>query len=253
MTVLYGLIGKPLGHSLSSKYFNAKFEAQKTDAHYDLFPLENINELPQLIEAHPNLAGLNVTIPYKQEVISYLDEIDFAAKMIGAVNTISVRRVAGKVILKGFNTDAFGFEETLKTTITQRPPGMKALVLGTGGAARAVRYILRKCGVPFRSVGRTYLKSDQLIYGLVTPSIIQEYKLIINTTPAGMYPDLDDAPEIPYDYITQDHILVDVIYNPEITKFLQYGLDKGAIIANGKKMFILQAEAAWKIWQKNLD
>ena len=249
MTTLFGIIGKPLGHSLSKVHFCGKFAAEHLDANYELFPIESIQELPQLIESYPNLRGFNVTIPYKQEVLSYLDEIDFAAKMIGAVNTVSVKRnLNGKTILKGYNTDAFGFEETLRS-LEDRIHKSKALVLGTGGAARAVRYVLRKWGIPFRSVGRTFLKSDQLIYGLITAPIMEEYKLIINTTPLGMYPSVNEAPDIPYELLGPDHTLIDVIYNPEITRFLQHGIDAGATVANGKKMFILQAEAAWKIWQ----
>jgi shikimate dehydrogenase len=249
MTKLFGLIGYPLSHSYSKKLFTEKFGKLKIDAKYELFPLESIKEFPALIENNPELTGLNVTIPYKQDVMTYLDEIDFAAKMIGAVNTISIKRIKGKPYLKGYNTDACGFEQTL-TSLVKPDTKIKALLLGAGGAARSVRYILRKNGIPFRSVGRHNLKTDQLIYGLITSSIIDQYKLIINTTPVGMYPSIDRAPEIPYQYIGNEHILIDLIYNPEETLFLKKGKEKGALTANGTKMFVLQAEEAWKIWQK---
>lgn len=248
MTAVYGLIGKPLSHSYSKKHFTARFDANNLDARYELFPLDNIAELPLLIEANPDLRGLNVTIPYKQEVMSYLDEIDFGAKVIGAVNTIAIKRLKNKVILKGYNTDAYGFELTLNSVI-KPDTNIKALVLGTGGAARAVRYVLRKTGIPFRSVGRHNLKSDQLIYGLITPPVMDQYKLIINTTPVGMYPNIDQAPDIPYHLIGNEHVLIDAIYNPEETLFLKKGKERGAKTANGVMMFVMQAEASWKIWQ----
>jgi shikimate dehydrogenase len=249
MTELYGLIGNPLTHSFSKKHFTSKFEKLKIDATYELFSLESIKEFPALIENNPDLKGINVTIPYKQEVMTYLDEIDFAAKLIGAVNTISIKRIKGKIVLKGYNTDAYGFEQTLRSLVKPNTK-IKALLLGAGGAARSVRHVLRKNGIPFRSVGRHNLKTDQLIYGLITPSIIDQYKLIINTTPVGMYPAIEMAPDIPYQYIGNEHILIDLIYNPEETLFLKKGVEKGALTANGTKMFIHQAEEAWKIWQK---
>ncbi|PKP54253.1 MAG: shikimate dehydrogenase [Bacteroidetes bacterium HGW-Bacteroidetes-1] len=247
---LFGLIGKSLSHSFSKKYFTNKFEEEKIHAQYELFPLESIDLLTELIFNNPNLKGLNVTIPFKQEVIHFLDEIDVSAKMIGAVNTITIRHINGKSILRGYNTDAVGFEKTLKK-LNPNPVGLRALILGTGGAAQAVRYVLRKNGVLFRSVSRINLKSDQLTYHLITASIISKYKLIINTTPVGMYPKIDEAPEIPYHLLTKDHCLIDLIYNPCETLFLKKGRENGAITVNGIEMFENQAEEAWTIWTQN--
>lgn len=247
---LYGLLGKPLSHSYSKRYFEAKFERENIAARYELFPLDTIESLPELLLKHPELKGLNVTIPYKQQVIKYLDYIDHAAKMIGAVNTIAIQHKNGKKKLTGYNTDAPGFEKVL-TDVLPKNCRIDALVLGTGGAAKAVRYVLRKKGIVYRLVSRKGLKVDQLTYSMITRSMIQKYKLIINTTPLGMYPNLDETPDIPYEYITKEHTLIDLIYNPEETKFLKSGREMQANTANGLSMFYNQAEEAWKIWNKN--
>ncbi len=250
MTDLYGLIGRKLPHSQSKQFFTTFFEENKIQASYKLFELATIHELPVLLQNNPNLKGLNVTIPYKQEVLPFLDEIDFDAKMIGAVNAIAVVQKKEKTILKGFNTDAFGFEKSLKRVI-HFPNSKKALILGTGGAARAVRYLLRKNGIVFKSVGRKGLKSDELTYNVVTPKLIEEFEIIINTTPLGMFPHVEDAPKIPYHSIGKDHILMDLIYNPAETIFLKEGRQRGALTMNGQEMFIQQASKSWEIWQKH--
>lgn len=253
MTKYYGLIGKPLDHSQSASHFNNKFKNMGIDAIYSLYPIENIEKLPELIEENPQLIGLNVTIPYKQQVWHYLNEVDFVANMIGAVNTITIKRDAhGKTYLKGYNTDALGFEQSLKEVLKCTKCSIKALVLGTGGSAKAVKYVLRRLGIPYLSVDRYRIKSDQITYNYVTPYTIEECKLIINTTPLGMYPLwVDQAPLLPYECLTPDHNLYDLVYNPEITTFLQHGINHGSTIITGKKMFLYQAENAWKIWQKH--
>lgn len=248
-TNLYGLIGYPLSHSYSKQYFNEKFEREKINAFYEAFPLQTIDELPELIQRYPNLRGLNVTIPYKQKVIKFLHSLSFSTQMIGAVNTIKIKRSNGNVFLHGYNTDAAGFEATL-LNVAKNNTHLEALILGTGGSASAVRYVLRKNGIIFRSVSRLGLKSDQMTYPMVTQSAIEKYKIIINTTPLGMFPNLNEAPDIPYQYLTESHILIDLIYNPEETLFLKHGREKGATLINGKQMFLSQATEAWKIWQK---
>jgi shikimate dehydrogenase len=250
MADLYGLIGKKLAHSQSKQFFTTFFDVNKINASYKLFELKTIHELPVLLQNNPDLKGLNVTIPYKQEVLPFLDEIDFDAKMIGAVNAIAVVQKKGKIVLRGFNTDAFGFDKSLQKVI-QVPNKKKALILGTGGAARAVRYLLRKNGIIFKSVGRTGLKSDELTYNEITPQLIEEFEIIINTTPLGMFPHLDDAPKIPYQSIGKDHILMDLIYNPAETIFLKEGKQRGAVTINGQEMFVLQASKSWELWQKH--
>lgn len=248
---LYGLIGSKLTHSYSKKYFTAKFAAEGIKAAYELFPLDQIDDLPKLISDNPRLKGLNVTIPYKQSVFRYLDKVSRTAMLIGAVNTIRIEQKQGKTILTGYNTDAIGFEMTLSALINNCR-GRKVLLLGNGGSAKAVKYVLRKKGLVFRAVSRKCLKADQLTYVMITPFIMEKYKIIINTTPVGMFPDVAAAPEIPYDLITPQHLLIDLIYNPEETQFLRLGREKGAVTANGMTMFIQQAEAAWRIWNERM-
>lgn len=246
---LYGLIGAKLTHSYSKKYFTAKFAAEGLNAAYELFPLEKIDDLPGLLKDHPQLMGLNVTIPYKQSVFRFLDKVSSTAMMIGAVNTIRIDNKSGKTVLTGYNTDAEGFQLTLDNMINGSRD-RRVLILGNGGSAKAVKYVLRKKGIVYRSVSRKCLKADQLTYSMITPSIMDKYKIIINTTPVGMYPGIANAPDIPYELITPQHLLIDLIYNPEETLFLQRGREMGAATANGMTMFIQQAEAAWKIWKQ---
>lgn len=239
----YGLIGKPLSHSFSERWFTEKFEREGLAGHrYSPFPLDRIEDLPSLLAAQPDLCGLNVTIPYKRTVMPLLDSMDAQAAAVGAVNTIAIRN--GQLI--GYNTDVVGFRSTLEPLLRDERP--RALVLGSGGASRAVAYVLKELGIKFRVVSRSRERGD-LTWDLLDPIVIKACPLIINTTPLGMVPDVISAPELPYDAIGPKHILVDLVYNPERTVFLSHGERKGATIMNGMPMLIAQAEASWRIWQ----
>jgi shikimate dehydrogenase len=242
---LFGLIGYPLSHSFSKKYFSEKFKKEGiSGCQYELFPLETIDQFPELIRDQPELSGLNVTIPYKQLVIPFLDEMDEAAASVGAVNTIAINQ--GK--LKGYNTDIYGFELSLRHLLAsaeQFPE--KALVLGTGGAAQAVNYVLKKLNIDFKTVSRRADKGN-FTYNDIGDKIIGEHLLIINTTPLGMSPNINNLPLIPYPSIGPEHFLFDLVYNPAVTAFLQKGKIAGAAISNGLEMLHLQAEKAWDIW-----
>lgn len=238
---LYGLIGFPLGHTFSPGYFNAKFTREEIDAEYKAFPIANVNELHQLLELYPDLSGLNVTTPYKEQVILLLDECDDIAAAAGAVNCIKI--TDGKT--KGFNTDIIGFEQSLLPLLQ---PGMdKAIVLGSGGGAKAVMYVLDKNKISYINVSRI-AGDDSISYSELTDEILEGYKLIINTTPLGMYPFTESYPPIPYAALGPQHLLYDLIYNPEFTTFLQKGKQEGAMIKNGLQMLELQADASWAIW-----
>ena len=245
-TNLYGLIGYPLSHSFSKKYFGDKFEREGiTDCFYELFPIERIEDLPALINSLPNLRGLNVTIPYKEQVVSYLDELDESAKGVMAVNVIRVE--SDRLI--GYNSDVYGFDGSLQGLLDEesaQPSG--ALVLGTGGASKAVAYVLEKRGLPFHFVSRRSGR-NRLTYEELTEEIMNECSLIINTTPLGMSPKLDSFPDIPYHYLGEKHLLFDLVYNPEETTFMRKGKERGCATINGLKMLYLQAEKAWEIWQ----
>lgn len=243
---MYGLIGKPLGHSFSATYFNDKFHREGIDEHYNLFPLDSIEELPALLKNNPDLKGLNVTIPYKQEILPYLDYISDEAKQIGAVNVVKILRKGQFVTTKGFNSDVIGFESSLVPLLN--PHIKNALVLGTGGASKAVVYVLEKLGIKPTLVSRTP-KPGQLSYSELSEKIMADNLLIVNTTPLGMYPNIDISPNIPYQWITEKHVVFDLIYNPEETLFLKKAKEQGAKISNGLKMLYLQAEGAWAIWQ----
>jgi shikimate dehydrogenase len=239
--MFYGLIGYPLTYSFSPAYFKNKFAVQRIDADYQAFALSSITELPALLKAHPNLRGLNVTIPYKEAVIPYLDRLDEMAADIGAVNCISIH----DGITKGYNTDAAGFEESLVPLLKSHHT--HALVLGTGGASKAVIYALNNLGISHHCVSREK-KPGCISYDDVTGNTLNTHKLIINTSPVGVYPDVDKEPALPYEVIGRDHLLYDLIYNPEETKFLSLGKKHGATTKNGFEMLQLQAEASWKIW-----
>lgn len=241
----FGLIGKKLGHSFSKRYFSQKFEQEGiADASYELYELPSIENFPELLTREPDLVGLNVTVPYKEQVIPYLDELDKSAAQIGAVNTIRISN--GKT--KGFNTDFIGFRDTLQRFYPAIPgsPG-KALVLGTGGAAKAVWAALDALAMPYTSVSRNP-GENVLTYSAITPEVLIAFNLIINTTPLGMAPDVTNAPAIPYEALSPSHYLYDLVYNPEETLFLQMGRAAGAHTINGLAMLYSQAEAAWKIW-----
>jgi shikimate dehydrogenase len=237
----FGLIGYPLSHSFSRRYFTEKFSKEGIDASYENFPLENIGELPSLIETHPALEGLNVTIPHKQSVIASLDSMSDVVKEIGACNCIRIRNAKRE----GFNTDVIGFETSLNAHLS--PIHRKALVLGTGGASKAVCFVLNKKSIPFLQVSRNR-SAGVISYEDITPSLVEEHLLIINTTPLGMYPDIHHCPDLPYDAIGESHYLFDLVYNPSMTLFLQKGKENGAIIENGYSMLELQAEESWMIW-----
>lgn len=218
-----------------------------SDCVYSNYPIESIDHVNEVV-ADPEIIGLNVTIPYKQQIIQYLDKIDAEAETIGAVNTIKVHRKSGKIILEGFNTDIYGFEKPLVEHLG--PKHRSALILGTGGASKAVAYILNKHNIKFRYVSRSPKTPAILSYDLLTKDILQEHKIIVNSSPVGTYPDIDKCPDIDYDAIGIGHILYDLVYNPEKTLFLQKGESKGAIIINGLPMLHGQAEKAWEIWNR---
>jgi len=237
----FGLVGYPLTHSFSRAYFTEIFDREGLDAAYANYPLQKVEDIqPLFIEAE--LEGLNVTIPYKESVIPFLDEISDAVKEIGACNCIRVQ--SGRTI--GFNTDVLGFEQTLVRKLL--PGHSRALVLGTGGAAKAVWYVLKQRNIPFLKISRT-AGEHQLTYSSLTADLVAEHRLIINTTPVGMYPTTDACPEIPYDAITSAHYLYDLIYNPDQTEFLKRGAERGATTENGRDMLIIQANESRKIWE----
>lgn len=248
----YGLIGKTLTHSFSSKYFEQKFKQENiVNTRYLHFELNEVKDIHDLIKKHPDLVGLNVTIPYKKSIIHHLDEIDKYSMFIGAINTIKILRKKDKVFLSGYNTDAYGFEKTLFPIL--QPHHQRALVLGTGGASKAVVYVLRKNGIAYKEVTRSPYKSNQLEYGMISENILRKYNIVINTTPVGMYPDVKALVNIPYEFINENNLLYDLVYNPEETQFIKEGKARGAITMNGLKMFELQAEQSWKIWNKKLN
>ncbi|MCO6479543.1 MAG: shikimate dehydrogenase [Phaeodactylibacter sp.] len=243
----FGLIGYPLSHSFSKRYFNEKFRREGLEGYrYELFPLREIGEFPALIGAHPHLRGLNVTIPYKQQVIPYLDELGRSAAEAGAVNTIKAS--GGRLI--GYNTDVAGFELSLLRFLNENgtmAAGLNALVLGTGGAAKAVAYVLNKMDISFQLVSRRK-EANRLTYPELNETLVQNHRLIVNTTPLGMAPERETYPEIPYQYLGRQHLLYDLVYNPEITEFMARGRRQGAAVCNGLEMLHLQAEKAWEIW-----
>lgn len=239
----FGLIGYPLSHSFSKKYFSKKFKNENlTDAEYNLYPLESIDEFLNLTQ-QINLTGLNVTIPYKEKVIPYLDEIEEEAKSIGAVNTI---KFSNKKTI-GYNTDAFGFEQSLLPLLKKQHT--KALILGTGGASKAVVYVLNKLGISTQYVSRNS-SANCIAYRELTDEIMNQYKLIVNCTPLGMYPEIEKKPDIPYQMINSEYLLYDLIYNPEESAFLKEGRMRGAQTKNGLEMLYLQAQRSWEIWNK---
>ena len=242
---IYGLIGYPLTHSFSQNYFNQKFRNENIDAEYVNFEIPDIGDLMEVISENPNLHGLNVTIPYKEQVIPYLDEIDEDAAQIGAVNVIKFIRNKNSVIFKGYNSDIIGFCDSIAPLLT--PNRNKALILGTGGAAKAVYHGLKKLGVEPIYVSRNK-QEGMLTYGELINDIMAEYKVIVNTTPLGMYPRMDECPNIPYQCLTKEHLCYDLLYNPDVTLFMKRAEENGAEVKNGLEMLLLQAFAGWNIW-----
>ena len=237
----FGLIGKDISYSFSRHYFTKKFkELNLVNHEYDNFDFQNINEFSEI--NLKEVAGFNVTIPYKEKIIAFLDKIDTVAEEIGAVNTI---KITSDHKLIGFNTDYYGFQESIKPWIQSHHK--KALVLGTGGASKAILYVLKKLNIEYTVVSRTP-RAGQISYDQITKEVMRDYTVIVNSTPLGTFPDVDKCPTIPYEYLTDKHLLFDLIYNPDKTTFLAKGEQKGAKIVNGSKMLELQAEKAWEIW-----
>ena len=242
----FGLIGYPLGHSFSKKYFSEKFAALGLkDYSYENYPLSDISLLNRILTAEPELVGLNVTIPHKSAVIALLDEIDDEAAKVGAVNVLKITRIDDRIILKGYNTDVAGFRMSISPYLTSKVK--RAVVLGTGGSSKAVVYTLRNMGLDVFLVSRR--PSEGIMgYSGLTPEFISGIQLIVNTTPLGMFPDTLAKPEIDYDLLTGTHILYDLVYNPQLTTFLRLGRERGATIVSGITMLHAQAEKAWEIW-----
>ena len=242
----YGLIGYPLGHSFSISYFNQKFADEGINAKYFNFEIPSIDELPEVIAKHPELRGLNVTIPYKEKVMDFLDSISPEARAIGAVNVIRVTHEGNKTILKGFNSDVIGFTQSIEPMLDKKWH-KKALILGTGGASKAINYGLKALGLESVFVSR-YERPGTIQYDKITPEVIKEYNVIVNCTPLGMYPHSDECPDLPYEALDNHTILYDLIYNPDQTLFMRRGAEFGADVKNGIEMLLLQAFASWEFW-----
>lgn len=243
----YGLVGYPLNHSFSKDFFNEKFSNEHIDAEYVNFEIPSITLFQDIITETPDLQGLNVTIPYKEKVISYLDEVSEDARKIGAVNVISIKRKNGIPYLVGHNSDVTGFTQSIEPLLETHHK--KALVLGTGGASKAVDFGLKKLGLKTRFVSRRDA-NGALTYKDLTEDIIKEFTVIVNCTPIGMFPHTEEYPDIPYEYLSENHLLYDLIYNPDETLFLKKGKAQGAVTKNGLEMLILQAYTGWEIWNR---
>lgn len=242
----YGLIGYPLGHSFSKNFFNQKFESEHIDAQYINFEIPSIKDFKDVLKFNPELHGLNVTIPYKEQVIPYLDDLDEDARLIGAVNVIKFARgFLGKTKLIGYNSDVIGFRRSIEPLLTDSH--RRALILGTGGASKAVFHGLKQLGVESTFVSRT-AKEGCITYADLTREMMDRYTVIVNTTPLGMFPNVDSCPDIPYEWLTPNHLLYDLLYNPDETLFMRRGKERGAVVKNGLEMLLLQAFAAWEIW-----
>jgi shikimate dehydrogenase len=243
----YGLIGYPLGHSFSAGYFNKKFEEQQRDAVYSNYEIADIKEIERVLAENPELKGLNVTIPHKQHVIPYLAEISPEAEAIGAVNVVKVMHRDGKVVLKGFNSDVIGFMRSLEPLL--KPTHKRALILGTGGASLAIDYGLKKLGLETLKVSRR-AQEGMITYADITAETLREYPVVVNCSPVGMYPHVDECPTLPYEAMNEDNLLYDLVYNPEETLFLKKGREQGATVKNGLEMLILQAIASEEFWNE---
>ncbi|HCC51507.1 MAG TPA: shikimate dehydrogenase [Porphyromonadaceae bacterium] len=243
----YGLIGYPLGHSFSKDFFNQKFSSENIDAEYVNFEIKDINELKYILRENPDLHGLNVTLPHKMNVIPLLDSITDNARNIGAVNVIKFKRggLFGKLQLEGHNSDITGFIKSIEPLLNETH--RKALILGTGGASKAIYHGLKQLGIDSTFVSRTQHDSG-ITYDEITQNTMENHTVIVNTTPLGMYPKTNACPDIPYEYITPNHILYDLLYNPDETLFMKKGKEKGAIVKNGLEMLLLQAFTSWEIW-----
>lgn len=244
----FGLIGYPLGHSFSKKFFTEKFEQEGLNNHqYVNFEIDSIARFPSIFDQYESISGLNCTIPYKQQIIQFLNEIDDEAKQVGAVNTIKIMHTENGLRIKGFNTDVIGFERSLRPMLTEKHK--KALILGTGGASKAIKFVLKKLGIEFCSASiEDELLENEIRYEAITPELLNDHLLVINATPLGTFPKVDNCPAIPYNALSHEHILFDLVYNPEITLFMKKGQEQGAKTKNGLEMLHGQAIAAWEIW-----
>jgi shikimate dehydrogenase len=244
----YGLIGYPLGHSFSISYFNQRFQDEGIDAVYENYEIPNIDALPEVLGSNPELKGLNVTIPYKEKVIPFLDSIAPEARAIGAVNVIRVTHRGNKTELKGYNSDVIGFTKSIEPMLDKKWH-QKALILGTGGASKAIDYGLRSLGLETVFVSR-YERPNTIQYQSITPEVVKEYNVIVNCTPLGMYPKTEVCPDLPYEAMDSHTILYDLIYNPDETLFMKRGAEYGANVKNGLEMLLLQAFASWEFWHE---
>jgi shikimate dehydrogenase len=246
---IYGLVGKTLSHSKSPDYFNKRFRDAGINAEYRLFEIDDVEELKGIINETPNLKGLNVTIPYKRSLSFLINCKSKEVAETGSLNTIRIARNKQEIITTAYNTDIIGFEKSIKASVVKNPR-IKALILGTGGAAHTAAYVFRKLGVFFYFVSRKASKVEYLSYNSISKEILNEFHLIINTTPLGMFPNVDTAPDLPYEHINSKHICFDAVYNPKDTLFLKRAKLNGATVITGKEMFEIQAESAWNIWFK---
>ena len=239
----YGIIGNPLGHIFSKGFFTEKFAREGIDAEYLNFQIPEIGKLTEVLQENPELRGINVTLPYKTEVIPFLDELSDEAREIGAVNVVQIRNGH----LKGFNSDIIGFTRSIQPLL--KPHHRKALILGTGGASRAIRVGLTRLGLEWKYVSRTP-REGMITYEDITAETLREYEVIVNCSPVGMFPKVDECPAIPYEFLTQDNLLYDLVYNPENTLFMKKGALQGAVVKNGLEMLHLQAIASWEFWNE---
>jgi len=242
---VYGLIGYPLEHSFSKGFFNEKFASENISAVYVNYEIPSIKDFKKIVSSTPDLKGLNVTIPYKEQVIPYLDELSENARQIGAVNVVKLVRTKKKTRLIGYNSDIIGFKESIQPLLL--PHHHKALILGTGGSAKAIYYGLKQLGIESAFVSRTGTP-PVFSYEALDSAVLKEYTVIVNCTPVGMFPKTDKCPDIPYHALTHDHLLYDLLYNPDETLFMKQGRAHGAIVKNGLEMLLLQAFASWRFW-----
>ncbi|MBR6188886.1 MAG: shikimate dehydrogenase [Prevotella sp.] len=241
----YGLIGYPLGHSFSVNYFNQKFADEGINAKYINFEIPTVDQIIEVVSANPELKGLNVTIPYKERVIEFLDQLSPEARAIGAVNVIRVTHEGGKIRMKGFNSDVIGFTQSIEPMLENYHK--KALVLGTGGASKAICYGLKNLGLETVCVSR-YERPKTICYKDITPEVVKEYNVIVNCTPLGMFPKTEQCPQLPYEALDEKNILYDLVYNPDVTLFMKKGAERGAQVKNGLEMLLLQAFVSWEMW-----
>jgi shikimate dehydrogenase len=241
----YGLIGYPLGHSFSVNYFNQKFTDEGINAKYINFEIADVEQIIEVVSANPELKGLNVTIPYKERVIEFLDQLSPEARAIGAVNVIRVTHDGDKIHMKGFNSDVIGFTQSIEPMLEDYHK--RALVLGTGGASKAICYGLKSLGLETVCVSR-YERPETICYKDITPEVVREYNVIVNCTPLGRFPKSDQCPQLPYEALDERNILYDLVYNPDVTLFMKKGAERGAQVKNGLEMLLLQAFASWEMW-----